>query len=54
MKAIIFAASCSRRIQNLADEEPECLIELHGKPFLEWQLASLREAGISDIAIVTG
>jgi len=35
------------------DEEPECLSELHGKPSLEWQLASLREAGIADIAIIT-
>jgi len=54
MKAIILAAGRGSRMKNLTDERPKCLVELRGKPLLEWQLAALREAGINEIAIVTG
>ena len=54
MKAIILAAGRGSRMKSLTDECPKCLVELRGKPLLEWQLESLRAAGISDIAVVTG
>jgi choline kinase len=54
MKAIILAAGRGSRMKSLTDERPKCLIELHGKALLDWQLESLRKAGISEIAIVTG
>jgi choline kinase len=54
MKAIILAAGRGSRMKSLTDERPKCLVELHGKTLLDWQLESLREAGISEIAIVTG
>lgn len=54
MKAIILAAGRGSRMKSLTDERPKCLVELRGKPLLEWQLESLRAAGISDIAVVTG
>lgn len=54
MKAIILAAGRGSRMKSLTDERPKCLVELRGKPLLEWQLAALRGAGISEIAIVTG
>lgn len=54
MKAIILAAGRGSRMKNLTDERPKCLLELRGKSLLEWQLAALREAGIREIAIVTG
>ena len=54
MKAIILAAGRGSRMKSLTDERPKCLVELHGKALLDWQLESLREAGISEIAIVTG
>lgn len=41
-------------MKNLTDERPKCLLDLRGKPLLEWQLAALRAAGIEEIAIVTG
>jgi choline kinase len=41
-------------MKSLTDERPKCLVELRGKTLLEWQLQSLRAAGISDIAVVTG
>ena len=54
MKAIILAAGRGSRMKNLTDERPKCMVELHGKSLLEWQLQALREAGVDDIAIVTG
>jgi choline kinase len=54
MKAIILAAGRGSRMKNLTDERPKCLIELRGKALLDWQLEALREAGIKEIAIVTG
>lgn len=54
MKAIILAAGRGSRMKNLTDECPKCLVELRGKPLLDWQLAALREAGANQIAIVTG
>ena len=54
MKAIILAAGRGSRMKDLTDERPKCLVELLGKPLLEWQIEALREAEISEIAIVTG
>lgn len=54
MRAIILAAGRGSRMKNLTDERPKCLVELRGKSLLDWQLNALREAGITEIAIVTG
>lgn len=54
MKAIILAAGRGSRMRDLTDERPKCLVELRGKALLDWQLEALRDARISEIAIVTG
>ncbi|TDR73538.1 phosphocholine cytidylyltransferase family protein [Paludibacterium purpuratum] len=54
MKAIILAAGRGSRMRNLTDDRPKCLVTLRGKALLDWQLAALREAGVDEIAIVTG
>lgn len=54
MKAIILAAGRGSRMKDLTDDQPKCLVELHGKPLLDLQLAALRNAGITEIAIVVG
>jgi choline kinase len=54
VKAIILAAGRGSRMKDLTDDRPKCLVELRGKSLLEWQLAALRGAGISEIGIVTG
>jgi L-glutamine-phosphate cytidylyltransferase len=53
-KAIILAAGRGRRLKGLTDHQPKCLVELNGKTLLDRQLEALRDAGITDIAIVTG
>jgi choline kinase len=54
MKAIILAAGRGSRMKSLTDDRPKCLVELHGRTLLAWQMQALRGAGISEIAIVTG
>lgn len=54
MKAIILAAGRGSRMKDLTDDCPKCLIRLRGKTLLDWQLESLRAAGIDEVAIVTG
>lgn len=54
MKAIILAAGRGSRMKSLTNEHPKCLVKLRGKTLLDWQLDALRDAGISEIAIVTG
>ena len=54
MKAIILAAGRGSRMKNLTFDRPKCLVELHKKALLKWQVEALRAAGVTDIAIVTG
>ncbi|MBI5547342.1 MAG: phosphocholine cytidylyltransferase family protein [Deltaproteobacteria bacterium] len=54
MRAIILAAGRGSRMKGLTEERPKCLVEFRGKALLEWQLAALRGAGLTEIAIVTG
>jgi choline kinase len=54
MRAVILAAGRGSRMRELTDDRPKCLVELHGKPLLDWQLEALREAGVTEIGIVTG
>jgi choline kinase len=56
MKAagIILAAGRGSRMKGLTADHPKCLIELAGKPLLQWQLQALREAGITRTLVVRG
>lgn len=54
MRAIILAAGRGSRMKNLTEQRPKCLVKLNGKPLLEWQLGAIRQAGINEIAVVTG
>ena len=54
MKAIILAAGRGSRMKKLTDEGPNCVVKLRGKTLLDWQLDAFKNAGISEIAIVTG
>ena len=54
MRAIILAAGRGSRMQHLTEDRPKCLVELHGRPLLQWQRDALSEAGVTEVAIVTG
>ena len=52
--AIIMAAGLSSRFAPLSYEKPKDLITVKGEVLIERQIRQLKEAGIHDIAIVTG
>ena len=53
-KAIVLAAGKGTRMGHLTESIPKPMIRVAGKPLLEHILDRLREAGITDAAIVTG
>ena len=53
-RLIILAAGQGKRLRPLTNNLPKCMIEIHGKPILQWQVESARQAGIDDIIIVRG
>lgn len=54
MKGIILAAGRGSRMKEMTDDRPKCLVHLEGKSLLDWQVESLKQAGVSTIGIVTG
>ncbi len=51
---VISAAGRGTRMKHLSERRPKHLIEVNGKPFLFYVLESLREAGLTDMTIVSG
>lgn len=51
---IILAAGQGTRLRPLTDEKPKCMVPLHGRPLLDWQIGTARSAGIEEIVVVGG
>ena len=55
MKAVILAAGKGTRMGELTTDVPKPMLDVKGKPVLEWIVEGLRdEAGIRDFFIITG
>jgi choline kinase len=54
MKVVILSAGQGKRLLPLTTTTPKCLIPLHGRSILEWQLAALARCGIERAVVVTG
>ena len=54
MRAVILAAGRGSRMGYLTNAQPKCRTKLFGKPLIQWQLDSLSQAGIENVAIVRG
>lgn len=54
MRAIILAAGEGVRLRPYTLTRPKCLVELAGRPLLQWQIDALHGAGVDDVTIVTG
>jgi len=52
--AVILSAGQGKRLSPLTDSRPKCLVQIGGRPILEWQIRALAEAGVEDISVVTG
>ena len=54
MKAIIMAGGKGSRIASVKSDVPKPMIEICGKPILEWQIENLKAYGLTDITFVIG
>lgn len=54
MKGIILSAGMGTRLQPLTLTQPKCLVNVAGKPMMEYQLDAIGKAGIRECAIVVG
>ncbi len=54
MRAMILAAGRGERLRPLTDELPKPLLEINGKPLIEFHLEALAEAGFREIVINLG
>ena len=54
MRAVILAAGKGTRMGKYTENLPKGMLNVNGKTLIERQTETLREAGINDIAIVTG
>lgn len=52
MKAVIMAGGFGKRLQKLSGDKPKPMVEICGRPVLEYQIENLRKSGITDIIIV--
>ena len=54
MQAVILAAGKGTRLKAKTDTLPKAMIEIEGKPLLEYSLDALIEAGLRDVIMVVG
>jgi len=54
MQVAILAGGLASRLGYLTESRPKSLMMFKGKPFLEYQLEQLRQAGIKDIVLCIG
>lgn len=52
--AVLLAAGAGTRLRPLTDTRPKCLLEVGGRPLLDYQLEALMQYGIQDVLVVTG
>jgi choline kinase len=54
ISAVILSAGQGRRCLPLTAVVPKCLLRLHERSLLEWQLDALARCGIAEVTVVTG
>jgi len=53
MKAVILVAGMGTRLRPLTDNTPKPMLDVGGRPLLEWMIKRVKEAGIDEILLVT-
>lgn len=54
MKAVVLAAGKGTRLLPLTEKVPKVLVEVNGRPFLDYVLENLHQAGYTEIGLVVG
>ena len=52
-QALVLCAGRGERMRPLSDQTPKPLLEVHGKPLLQWHLERLASAGLTHVLINT-
>jgi mannose-1-phosphate guanylyltransferase len=51
LRALLLAAGLGTRLRPLTDSVPKCLVEINGRPLLDYWIELLSDAGIADILV---
>ena len=54
MNAIIIAAGSGKRISDNVSNIPKSMVQINGKPIIEYQLSVLNKVGINEVYVITG
>jgi NDP-sugar pyrophosphorylase family protein len=54
MQVAILAGGLGTRLGALTERRPKSMVPVHGRPFLEHQIALLREHGVTDVVLCVG
>ena len=54
MKAVIMAGGMGTRIASITNDIPKPMIQIGGKPILQYQIENLKACGLTDITLVIG
>lgn len=54
MKVLILAGGLGTRLRTVVADRPKPLAEVHGKPFLEYQIEGLGDQGFTEIVLCVG
>lgn len=54
MKVVVMAGGKGTRIASIKNDVPKPMIEIGGKPILQWQIENLKACGLTDIILVIG
>jgi HAD superfamily hydrolase (TIGR01450 family) len=54
MKAIILAAGKGSRLAGITEKKPKALVNVNGKPIIQYQIEALLKNGIKDITVCVG
>ncbi len=52
MYAVIQAGGAGTRLKTITGDLPKVMVELNGKPIIEWQIESLKRSGVLDLLII--
>lgn len=53
-KAVVLAATRGRKLEELTEDRPKCMVDVRGKPLLHRLVGSFNDAGVRDLTVVTG
>lgn len=54
MNAIILCGGLSTRLGEITKSIPKILLDIKGRPVLDWQLEKLKAVGINEVVLAAG